>query len=303
MMPLRARLGGARLLHGPANALPLFSAGLPGVVTLHDLAIYEHPEWFPAGQWLAVRVIVPRSARRARVVIVPSKATQKAAIARFGLDPRRCRVIPHGVEPDFFRPLEPERRSALLKELRLPERFILQVGTIQPRKNHVVSLRALAQLPESERIPLVLAGDFGWGFEPVLRTLRELGLESWVRFLGYVGPDRLPGLYQLAAAVLFPSLDEGFGLPVLEAFAAGAPVVASSAGALPEVTRGAALECPPQDAGSFADALSGVLNDVSLRERLIASGRQRARLYTWEAAAKAHLDAYREAVSGSRGVA
>ena len=303
VMPLRARLGRARLLHGPANALPLFSAGLPGVVTLHDLAIYEHPEWFPPGQWLSVRVIVPRSARRARVVIVPSRATQKAAIARFGLDPQRCRVIPHGVEPGFFRPLAPEARTALFGELRLPERFILQVGTIQPRKNHVTSLRALAQLPEPERIPLVLAGDFGWAFEPVVKTLRELGLESWVRFAGYVGPDRLPGLYQLATAVLFPSLDEGFGLPVLEAFASGVPVVASSAGALPEVARGAALECPPQDAGAFADALLRVTRDASLRERLIAAGRQRARLYTWEAAASAHREAYLEAVSGSRGEA
>jgi alpha-1,3-rhamnosyl/mannosyltransferase len=300
-MPLRARLRGARLLHGPANALPLFSAGLLGIVTLHDLAIYEHPEWFPGRQWLSVRVIVPRSARRARFVIVPSEATQKAAVARFGLDPRRCRVIPHGVEPAFFKPLEPEKRAALREELRLPERFVLQVGTIQPRKNHLVSLRALAQLPESERIPLVLAGDFGWGFEPVLRAVSELGLESWVRFIGYVRPERLPGLYQLATAVLFPSLDEGFGLPVLEGFASGVPVVASSAGALPEVSQGAALECPPEDAGAFADALSRVLSEVSLRERLIASGRQRARLYSWEAAADAHRAVYRAALSGSRG--
>src|SRR5205807_10546697 len=103
-LPLRMRRDGAQLLHGPANALPLLTVGLPGVVTIHDLAIYDHPEWFPSGQWFATRVVVPQSVHRARVIICPSSATRQAVVRHFEVDPRRCRVIPHGVETEFSLP-------------------------------------------------------------------------------------------------------------------------------------------------------------------------------------------------------
>ena len=291
-LPLRMRRDGARLLHGPANALPLFNTGLPGVVTIHDLAIYDHPEWFPAGQWFATRVVVPRSARRARMIICPSEATKRATLRLFDIEPDRCRVIPHGVETEFALPASDAVKDGVRTRYALPERYLLQLGTVQPRKNYVTSLHALARIPVRLRMPLIVAGAFGWKYDAVVDAVRELDLREWVRFVGYAGVPDLPALYQMAQAVLFPSLDEGFGLPLLEAFAAGTPVVASNAGAIPEVAGDAALLSAPEDPQALADNLLRLLTDQPLRERQVAAGRARAALYSWSASAAAHREVY-----------
>lgn len=296
-LPLRMRLGGAVLIHGPANALPLVRYGLPGVVTVHDLAIYDHPEWFPRGQWFATRVVVPRSIRSATEVICPSKATAESIARLMGVGVERCRVIPHGVEPIFALPVAAEILAEARSRFALPERYILQVGTVQPRKNYLATLRALARIPAADRIPLLVAGSLGWDYEPVIRAVERLGLRSWVRFLGYVGIRDLPPLYQMARAVAFPSYDEGFGLPVLEAFAAGVPVAASTAGAIPEVAGDAALLCAPEDEAALALNLQRLVSDEPLRQRQIAAGRVRAAQYSWSATATQHAQVYRDAVA------
>ena len=298
VMPLRMRRDGVQLVHGPANSLPLLSFGLPGVVTIHDLAIYDHPEWFPAGQWFATRVVVPQSVHRARAIICPSTATSQAVVRHFQVDPQRCRVIPHGVETEFSLPVSSVVRAELTARYALPDRYLLQVGTVQPRKNYVTSLRALARIPAAQRIPLLVVGGFGWHYDDVLDAVRALDLDRWVRFVGYAGMAELPGLYKMAEALLFPSLDEGFGLPVLEAFAAGTPVVASNAGAIPEVAGDAALLCPPGDDEAMGQNLLRLLTDGALRERQVAAGRARAALYTWSASAAAHRAVYESVVRG-----
>ena len=289
---LRMRWDRVDLVHGPANALPLIRLGLPGVVTIHDLAIYDHPEWFPAGQWFATRVVVPESIRRARAIICPSQATRQAIVRLFAIDARRCHVIPHGVEPEFALPAAAAVRSEVRRRYGLPPRYLLQVGTIQPRKNYVTTLRALAKIPPGQRVPLVAIGSFGWNYQPVVDAVRELDLSSWVRFVGYAGIADLPALYQMAEAALFPSLDEGFGLPVLEAFAAGTPAIASNAGAIPEVAGDAALLCEPDDAEALGANLLRVLDDRELRDRQVAAGRARAARFTWPASATAHRYVY-----------
>ncbi|MDQ6712726.1 MAG: glycosyltransferase family 4 protein [Candidatus Dormibacteraeota bacterium] len=296
-LPLRVRRDGAQLIHGPANALPLLHLGLPGVVTIHDLAIYDHPEWFPSGQWFALRVIVPQSVRGARLIICPSEATKNATVRLFGIEPERCRVIPHGVETEFALPASTSVKAEVKARYALPDRYLLQLGTVQPRKNYVTSLRALARIPAEQRMPLIVAGAFGWKYDAVVDAVRELGLRQWVRFVGYAGMPDLPALYQMAQAVLFPSLDEGFGLPVLEAFAAGTPVVASNAGAIPEVAGDAALLSAPEDAQALADNLLGLLTDRQLRERQVAAGRARAALYSWSVSAAAHRNVYQSIVA------
>jgi alpha-1,3-rhamnosyl/mannosyltransferase len=298
LTPLRMRGDRVQLVHGPANSLPVFGLGLPGVVTIHDLAIYDHPEWFPAAQWFATRVVVPQSIRRARVVICPSIATRQAVVRHFHVDPQRISVIPHGVETEFSLPASSLVRAELTARYALPDRYLLQVGTVQPRKNYVTSLRALARIPAAQRIPLLVVGGFGWKYDDVVDAVRELDLDPWVRFVGYAGMPELPGLYQMAQAVLFPSLDEGFGLPVLEAFAAGTPVVASNAGAIPEVAGDAALLCAPGDDETLAGNLLRLLTDGALRDRQVAAGRARAALYTWSSSAAAHRAVYESVVSG-----
>lgn len=293
--PLRARLARAEVFHGPAHSLPLTRLGIPSVLTINDLAIYDHPEWFPDRQWLSTRVLVPRSVRSARFVICPSQATRQALLARFRIPPERCRLIPLGVDPVFADGVAAAERMGLRRSLGLPDRFVLQVGTVSPRKNFAGTLRALAAIPTTERVPLVVAGEFGWKFGPVLQAVHDLDLTQWVRFLGYVGPRDLPVLYQLASVFVFPSLDEGFGLPVLEAFAAGTPVVASNAGAIPEVANGAALLVPPEDIEALASAMQTLLADGERRDQLVKQGRARAANYTWTATAQAHLTVYREA--------
>ena len=297
LMPLRMRLEGADVLHGPANGLPILRFGMRGVVTIQDLTIYRHPEWFPPRQWLSTRVLVPRSVRRAQIVITPSEATRRDTLSLFKVAPNRLRVIPYGVETEYALPASEAVRSEVRRELGLPERYLLQVGTVQPRKNYETSLRALARIPPSERLPLIAAGGFGWDYQPVLRLVHELELKEWVRFAGYVRARHLPALYQMATAVLFPSLDEGFGLPVLEAFAAGTPVVASDAGAIPEVAGDAALICPALDDAALAEHIRAVLRGGELAERLSAAGRARAMLYSWAVCGSGHEAAYRAAAA------
>jgi glycosyltransferase involved in cell wall biosynthesis len=294
--PLRVRMAGADLIHGPANALPLAMFGLPGVVSIQDLAIYDHPDWFPSGQWFSTRVVVPRSIKRARAVIVPSQATRRSVIRLFELDPDRCVVIPHGVEAEFAQGAAPALRSDVRRVLGLPEHYWLQVGTVQPRKNHVTTLRAMARIPAEMRLPLVVVGTFGWSFDPVVAAVHDLDLSQWVRFLGSVRTVELPALYQMAEAVVFPSLDEGFGLPVLEGFAAGVPVVASNAGAIPEVAGEAALLSPPEDEAALAGDLVRLRTDAELRARLVEAGRARAGLFTWARSAAAHRSVYESVV-------
>jgi glycosyltransferase involved in cell wall biosynthesis len=298
--PWRMRRWGATIIHGPANALPLLRYGFPAVVTVHDLAIYDHPEWFPGGQWLSVRVLVPESVKRSKLVICPSRATAESVMRIMRVPGERCRVIPHGIDDAFLNPAGQEPSDRLRARLSLPERFLLQVGTIQPRKNYETTIRALHRIPAAERIPLVAAGAMGWGYEPVLRLVSELEMESWVRFIGYVQPGDLPALYRLAEALLFPSLEEGFGLPVLEAFACRTPVIASRAGAIPEVAGDAALLHGPKDDRALAQAIGRLLTDGDLRERLVSRGGARAASFTWDRCARSHIDAYREA-AGARG--
>lgn len=292
LTPLKMRLEGANLVHGPAHVLPLFRFGLPSVVTINDLAIYDHPEWFPAGQWFAVRVVVPQSIRRADAIICPSEATRWAVLRLFAVSPDRCRLIPYGVEPEFALPASDAVRADVRTRYGLPDRYLLQVGTVQPRKNYLATLRAMARIPENDRIPLVAVGGFGWKYQPVVEAMRELGLTRWVRFVGYAGARDLPALYQMAEVAVFPSLDEGFGFPVLEAFAAGTPLVASNAGAIPEVAGDAALLSDPDDIEALTANVIRILSDSRLRERHVAAGRARAALFSWAATAAAHRAVY-----------
>jgi glycosyltransferase involved in cell wall biosynthesis len=296
-MPLRARLDGVDVLHGPANGLPLVRLGTPAVVTVHDLAIYEHPEWFPDRQWLSTRVLVPAAVQGARIVICPSQATRSGLARHLGVPPDKCRVIAHGVEAEFAAPIDPARMAAVRARLGLPDHYWLQVGTVQPRKNYEATLSALARLPASERLPLLIVGSLGWKYEPVLRAVQDLGLSTHVRLLGAVDPQLLPAVYRMADVLAFPSLDEGFGLPVLEAFASGLPVVAARRGAISEVAEGAAVLVEPHDHAALAEALVSLTRDGALRERNVAAGRARALEYTWDRSARAHVDAYRVAAA------
>jgi len=256
-------------------AIPAPSAAA-SVVTVHDIAFVHHPERFTSHGARVMRAGLERC-RTADVVVCPSQATADELVA-IGFDATRLRVVPWGVRAEPVTPADVARVRAAYA---LPERFALFVGTLEPRKN----LARLAAAAERAGMHLVVAGAPGWGDTPAAGE---------AQFVGFVPGTDLPALYTAAAVFAYPSLHEGFGMPVAEAMAYGTPVVTSTAAATTEVAGGAAVLADPLDEGALAEALVAALDDA---QRLAAAGRQRAAELTWERAAAETVAAYHDAVA------
>jgi glycosyltransferase involved in cell wall biosynthesis len=256
---------------------------MPAVLTVHDLAIYRHPEWFPGRQWLSVKVVVPRSVRTAEAIVAVSSSTAGDLAELFGAGPDRVTVIPEGVSPRF-RPMPETELAPARQRLGLPRRFVLFVSTIEPRKNLATLMDAWGRLADPPQ--LVVVGGWGWRTEELRAKLDRLAGRG-VRLLGGTRPDELPVLYNLATVLAHPAWYEGFGLTVLEAMACGTPVVASSVSSLPELVGDAGLLVDPADLEGWTAALERVLGDEGLRQDLRARGLQRAAGFTWQQAAAA----------------
>lgn len=290
------------LLHGPANSVPMFYRR-PWTVTVHDLAIYDHPEWFPSGQKFATEVVVPHSIEHALRIIAVSQTTAADIKRLFKVRPDRIDVIPEGVTmppanaPDEF--ATSEERAALGARDLAPQEYFLFVGTLEPRKNIVTMVRAFALAASEGRIPvqarLAIAGGRGWKNADILAAVREanrqLRAES-VLLLGYVSAAEKITLMRHARAFVFPSWYEGFGLPVLEAMALGTPVIASNTPALAETCGDAAWLIPPDDVSALAFAMTELWHDVDHRASRRTAGIYRAAQFTWHAAAEATRRSY-----------
>jgi len=270
----------------------------PAVVFVHDLAFKLRPGEVPWQQRLYMGAVLGRSLRDAAAVLVPSEATRRDLLACYPITGLKSKisVVPEGVSPEV--PPGP-------LPTRLEPGFILAVGTIEPRKNYSRLLAAYRHL-RRESVPLlmgdrpgvpelVIAGRPGWAYGD---TLTRIKAERGVRYLGHVDDATLSALYRSAAILAFPSLYEGFGLPLLEAMAHGLPAVVGNAGALPELAGGAAIVVDPEDVLSIAAGLERFLSDASLREQLGAAGKQRAAQFTWERAASTTRDVLRR-IAGS----
>ena len=279
--PLELRRLGASCFLGCAGQLPLGGVGMPSVVTVHDLAIYRHPEWFPGRQWLSTRVVVPRSLRRASALVCVSANTAADVADLFDVPPGRLHVVPEGVDASF-RPLPDEQLRAARARLGLPDRFVLFVSTLEPRKNLTTLLHAWSRLPD--RPALVVAGGWGWRTDDLRARLERA--PAGVHLLQSVAPGDLPVLYNLASCLAHPAWYEGFGLTPLEAMACGTPVVVSNRSSLPEVVGDAGVLVDPGDVERWTEALAGVLADPGLRERLRERGLRRAAELTWERSAE-----------------
>lgn len=276
---------------GPAGAMPLGRLGCPSVITMHDLAIYRNPRWFPGRQPLSTRLVVPRSVLRADVVISVSENTARDIVGIFGIDRSRIQVVPHGISPKFH-PMSGEERAQARERLRLPERFILFVGTIEPRKNLGTLLDAWVLM--RDRPDLVVVGSWGWNYEALRDKMARLGPK--LHHLGSVDPDELPALYNLARALAHPAWYEGFGLPPLEAMACGTPAVVSDRSSLPEVVGDAALVVPADQPDAWRKALERVTGDMELAADLRHRGILRAAQFSWDRAARLTWQAIDDAV-------
>ena len=274
--PARLRRLRPDVFFGAAGALPLMDVGSPAVITVHDLAIYRNAGWFPRRQTLSTRWVVPSSLRRADRVIAVSNNTARDAEELFGVDPARITVVPHGVSAGL-RPMSGDELASARERLHLPERFILFVGTIEPRKNLLTLLEAWAML--RDRPDLVIVGGWGWNYEAIRDRISRLG--DRVHHLDALEPSHLPAVYNLAKVLAHPAWYEGFGLPPLEAMACGTPVVVSDSSSLPEVVGDAGLVVPAGDAEAWRKALEKVLGDHELAADLRRRGILRAAEFSW----------------------
>ena len=274
--PARVRRLRPDAFFGPAGQLPLRDVGCPTVITVHDLAIYLNPDWFPGRQPLSTRLVVPRSLSRADVVIAVSNNTARDLEDLFGVPPSMIEVVPHGVS-SRFRPLDSEDLAIARAKLKLPERFILFVGTIEPRKNLGTLLEAWAML--SDRPDLVIVGAWGWRYERIKEQLGRLG--DRVHHVEGIDPAELPAVYNLARVLAHPAWYEGFGFPPLEAMACGTPVVVSDRSSLPELVGDAGLVAAADDPEAWRGALEKVISDADLAASLKRRGILRAAQFSW----------------------
>jgi len=284
--------GPVDVFHSPDYLLPPVRRGKK-VVTVHDLSFLRHPEAAEPSLRAFLCASVPRSVRKADLVLGDSESTRQDVIELLGIDGDRVEVVYPGVD-GAFRVIDDQHHLAAVKQLYgLDCPFILNVGTLEPRKNLVTLLYAYAALRRRGlEHKLVIAGGHGWLYDGVFRRLEELSLEEEVLFLGYVAEEHLPALYGLADLLVFPSLYEGFGLPPLEAMACGTPVITSDSSSLPEVVGEAGVMVPARDADALAEAIATVLADSVLREDLVKQGLSRAAQFTWRAAGEKLLALY-----------
>jgi len=297
VQPWAARRAELDLLHCPAFVGPL-AGRTPFIVTVHDLSFLLFPRGFRGWNRRYLRALTGLSVRRARRVVAVSESTRQDLVRLYGLDPGRVDVVHNGVDA-AFRPLPAAEVAAFRARKGLPERFLLFVGTLEPRKNIVRLVEAYARLPEP-RVPLILVGGKGWFYEEILVRVEELELADEVWFVGYVPAEELPYWYNAAEVLAYPSLYEGFGLPALEAMACGTPVVTSSTSSLPEVVGQAGVMVEPTDVAALAAALRQVLDDAALRDRMRTAGLAQAARFSWPETARATAAVYRRALAAGR---
>jgi glycosyltransferase involved in cell wall biosynthesis len=305
-LPVELFTGPLDLVHAPDFVLPPTRART--ILTIHDLSFLIYPQFAAQGMVRYLSSAVPRSLRRADAILSDSLATSQDLKRLLNIDPARVTLVYPGVALRF-RPLPPQATEPVRQRLGLPERFVLFVSTLEPRKNLVRLIEAFGQVlqgtdpnlqPAIRNLHLVIAGRRGWLYEEIFAAIQRLRLNDRVRILDFVHDNDLPALYNLAWVFAYPSIYEGFGLPALEALACGTPVLTANNSSLPEVVGDAALLVPAEDVGAIANGLAQLVADETLRSRLRSAGPLRARRYSWEHAAQQVLSCYRQVMLGAQ---
>jgi glycosyltransferase involved in cell wall biosynthesis len=287
--------GGADLFHSPNYILPL-RLRCPTVVTVHDLAFLE-PSLHRLRSHLYLTTLTSIAIRKATRVICVSAHTRDQLVRHFPWAAAKARVIGEGVN-SAFRPQPARAVQRFRDSVGISEPYVLFVGTIEPRKNVARLIRAFEAAVRDSGTDhrLLILGGWGWKVAPVLRAYEDSGVRDRITFVGYVPDDLLPAAYSGADVFAYPSLNEGFGLPPLEAMACGTAVLTSTATALPEVVGGAAVMVDPEDEGEMARQLAGLLTNPAARREYAAKGLRRAADFSWDRVAEQTLGVYEEAV-------
>lgn len=287
------------LVHATDHLIPAIPR-VPVLATLMDAIPLSHPEWVSMRFRKAKKAFWKRAARRATRIVTISDYSRHEIAKNFDIPEARIDVVPLGVDGRWSAPLNDAEVESAKSRLALPERYFLTVGTIQPRKNIKRVIDAFCALPESVRdgAQLIVAGRAGWQCEEEVAALSAGLCSGQVRWLQHLSDKDLVIALRHATAMVFPSLSEGFGLPVVEAFAAGTPVISSNTTAIPEVAGDAALLIDPLNTGEISEAMRTVLGDENLRMELAARGRERVQHFTWERTARETAAIYRSMLSG-----
>ncbi len=278
-LPVELIVGQVDVVHGTDFVLPPTRART--LLSIHDFAYIIHPETAQPELRRYLSGAVPRNIRRASHIHVNSIATQRDMERLLQVAHARSTIIYSGSGTDYW-PRSAAQIAELKARLGLPERYLLNVGTVQPRKNVERLIAAYAELGAlAAEVPLVIAGKRGWLAEPIYAAVQAHGLTERVQFLDFVAEDDLPTLYSGALAMVYPSLYEGFGVPIVEAQACGTPVITSSVSSLPEIAGAAALLVDPHDTADIAAALRRILTEPDLVAQLRAAGPRQAAQFTW----------------------
>ncbi len=293
-LPVEVFTGRIDVLHAPDFVIPPTRA--PSLLTIHDLSFLIYPQFAVPSMVRYLSTAVPRSVRRASMLLADSEATRQDLTRLLHVPPERVTVVYPGVSP-AFQPLPSAIYEPVRRKYGLTNDFLLFVSTLNPRKNIVRIVEAFASLIADGQRPalnLVLAGQRGWLYDEIFATIERLQLGERVRMLDFVDDSDLPALYNAAAACVYPSLYEGFGLPALEALACGTPLVTANNSSLTEVGAGAAVLADAEDVASIASGIARVLDDEALRVHFRAAGLERAKQFTWERAAAQVLACYHQ---------
>lgn len=286
---------GLNVFHSPVTSLPL-TYPRKCVITVHDLAIYKNPSWFPS-QIFSTRLLVPQSLRNADKIIAVSKSTKHDLQELFNVPEEKIKVIYEGVRVEKIK-LKSKREN--IARFKLAKKFILFVGTLEPRKNLSSLIRAYKKLTtwhkEFLSYQLVVAGHKAYKSEEAFDEVKELKLEQQVKFLGYVTHNEKIDLMKACSCFVNPSSYEGFGLTLAEAMALGVPIIASDVSSLPEVVGKAGILIDPEKEYEMATAMRKVLTDSRLRDRLKKAGPKQAAQFSWERCARETLKVYEETV-------
>jgi glycosyltransferase involved in cell wall biosynthesis len=287
------RRGKFDLYHEP-NYVPV-PCDVPTVVTLHDLSIVHHPEWHPPERLAFFDKHLPRALRQAQHFFSVTEFSRREIAATLNIPLAKITNTYNGVRPDLA-PLPEEEVRPVLRQLGLPERYLLHLGTVEPRKNLLMLMRAYVDLPAAlrERYPLVLAGAWGWKYEAAAEFFHAVGKHKGVVRPGFLPDEALPAVYNGARALVLPTLYEGFGIPAVEMMGCGGAVLASTAGAVAEVVGDRAALIPPDDEAGWRDAMLRVLSDDDWWAGLRRGTVERARRFTWENTAATTLRVYRQ---------
>lgn len=295
-VPVETFIGAVDLFYSPDFLLPPTRARRT-IVTVHDLSYVRVPECFPEPLLRYLNRAVPQALQRADLILADAESTKQDLADVYCVPPEKIQVLYSGVDTRF-RPDVAEEAKSRVRALTHDKPYLLSVGTIQPRKNYVRLIEAFGQLAaqfvtRNSQLQLVICGGRGWMYDQVYQTVERLALRERVLFTDFVSDNDLPALYALATLFVYPSLYEGFGLPIAEAMACGAPVISSTSSSLPEVAGDAALYFDPYDVDALAEAMHRALSDESLRANQRAKGFAQVKKFSWEKAARElrqHLD-------------